>query len=603
MKRLFLLLIFFFSYTLAQYNSERSNEQSFENSPLYFNTTYINTYGLSNFKEILPGLVDDPFMDIYLNPANLPDLKGNDILFYVDFSGDREESSIISNYPYPNYYLRDMYYAPTLDPRWLSSSRSEPAPIATLGIITHPLGKEISELVVGATYQLIYKEDRFYNVPYWIYNYSPYLDSFNGARSAENTQDIPVIDRYNGEDHMTTDGHLLTTFLSYKLSGSLNLGLGVSGVWHNRSGSYLEEQQDEYGNFDRNEWSNRQYQERDQDYSHIDISGGIKYNPNDKTGIGLKLGYLSGTADQIYNSDNYYLSEYDYSNNDDNWSLSYSESNTEEVWNREGKTKYLGFYFEKEFKENTRMTIFYRHSNASVDLTSSSVITDTSYYESNWVSSYDYDVSHYLNNSSTSDIRNSSGSQSLTKHEAGCYLKWDIESNIKFSAGLYYSNYRTETEVNEPVSASRYSYYYHTHTTYQDYYNELDLRELKTLKWNYNSEHWTFQIPAILDIKATENLGIILGVNRKLETWKLEDETTAYFDYRDQHENGVKTREENFGERYRQPVSNISENTTDIFAGLTVTISDQLKIRLLVDPDWEESPKFKQWHLSFYGWL
>ena len=604
MRKILLFLSILSTLCYAQYNNERSNEQSFENSPLYFNTTYINTFGLTNFKAILPGLVDDPFMDIYLNPANLPDLKDNDVLFYVDFTGDREESSIITSYPYPNYYLRDMYYAPTLDPRWLSSSRSEPAPVATLGIITHPLGNEVSELVVGATYQLIYKEDRFYNVPYWIYNYSPYMDSFNSVRAyAESSQDIPVIDRYNGEDHMTTDGHLLTTFISYKLSESLNLGLGVSGVWHNRSGSYLEQQQDEYGDFDHSDWANRQYQERDQDYSHLDISGGIKYFPNDKTSLGLKLGYLSGTADQTYNADNYYISQYDYDNNDDNWSNSYSQSNTEQIWNREGKTKYFGLYFERIFKENTKMTLFYRHSSASIDLTSSSIITDTSFYESHWVSSYDNDVSHYLSNSSTSDSRNSTGTQSKYKNEIGCYLKWKINSIINFSSGLYYSNYKTETGVNEPVSVSRYSYYNNTHTTYQDYSNELDVKELKTLKWDYNSSHWTFQIPAILDIQAMENLGIILGVNRKLETWKLEDETTAYFNYRDQVENGRHTREDNFGERYRQPISNISENTTDVFAGLTVTISDQLKIRLLVDPDWEESPKFKQWHLSFYGLL
>lgn len=603
MKRLLFVLLAITSVCFSQYNDERTTEQSFENSPLFFNSSFINTYGLTSFQKVLPGLVKDPFMDIYLNPANVPDLKGNDILVYIDFTSDRQKQEIINYYPYPYYYLSDTYYAPTLDPRWLSNSRQEPAPIATLGIITNPLGKNLSEFIVGATYQLLYKEDRFYNVPYWIYNYSPYLDSFNSVRTDESDQNIPVIDRYSGTDHMTTDGHLLNIFASYQLSDELSLGINFSGVWHNRDGSYLDQSQDEYGDFDDSEWSNKQFQERSQEYSHTDFSAGIKYSPDEKTGIGLKLGYLKGTADQIYSSENEYLYKYSIYNNDANWSESFSESFTNQIWKHDGDVKYLGLYYDKLINENTSVKLFYRYNNSSLDLTSSSSITDTSYYESSWVSTYNYDESHSLNYSSTKDFRNSTGTKDVYSHEVGCYINWILNDNIKFSAGLYYQMNSSETKTNEPVLAHRYSYYDYTHTNYPNNRNSLTLNEDKLLEWNYESKYWTLQIPMILNIQATENLGIILGLARKLETWNSEDVTTAYFIYRDEMENERHIREENFGERYRQPETNISENTTDFFAGLNITISEKLLIRLLVDPDLNDSPKFKQWHLSFYGLL
>lgn len=603
MKKFITLILLFSSLSLAQYNNERSTEQSFENSNMFFNSTFVNTFGINSFKDVFPGLLKDPFMDAFLNPANIPDLGDNDMMVYLDFTGDREEANIINNYPYPHYYLSDMSYAPTLDPRWLNSSRNEPSPLATLGLITYPLGKEYKNLVVGATYQLIYKEDRFYSVPYWIYNYSPYYDSFSNTRvGGAESSSMPVIDRYSGEDHMTTDGHLLTTFASYAATENLSFGFGFSGVWHSRNGSYLDQSQDEYGEFNRSEWANMQAQERDQKYSHIDLSLGAKYVLTPSANVGLKIGILSGTADQSYSSESAYNYNDDYERELGNWYENMSEAETTQNWKRDGNTKYFGLYFDRKFSQETAMRLYYRFANTSLDITNSSSITDTSYYESNWYYDYDNSQHHYLSNSSTFDQRSGNGEKNTDKHEVGLNLNWILQDGIQLAAGVYYKRETTDLVTSEPVITKRYNYYDNSYTG-GSYNSNYRLNEDKRLEWNLNSKYWTVQIPFVLNIEASENLGFMVGLNKKLETWWIKDETVAYFNYREENDNGVYTREENFGERYRQPQSHISETTTDFFAGINVTISDKLKIRLLVDPEWDDAPKFSQWHLSFYGLL
>jgi len=603
MKKFITLILLLSSLSLAQYNNERSTEQSFENSEMFFSSTYVNTYGINSFKNVFPGLLNDPFMDAYLNPANLPDLGDNDILVYLDFTGDREESEIINRYPYPYYYLSDRSYAPTLDPRWLNSSRREPSPVATLGLITYPLGKEIKNLVVGATYQLIYKEDRFYSVPYWIYNYSPYYDSFSNERAlGAESSSIPIIDRYSGEDHMTTEGHSLTTFVSYAANDDLSFGLGFSGVWHSRNGSYLDQSQDEYGEFNRSEWSNKQSQNRDQDYSHIDVSLGAKYVLTPSASIGLKVGFLDGSANQTYSSSSEYNYSNDYEKELGNWYENMSVSGTTQSWERDGSTKYLGIYFDRKMSEETSLKFYYRYANTSLDITNSSFIADTSFYESSWYYEYNNYYSQYVSKSSTLDDRMGKGEKTKNKHEVGLNLKWELNEGIGFVAGFYYKRELTDIMTNEPVISNRYNYYdndYDGHANTSTY----RLNEDKWLEWNFNTKYWTVQIPIVLNIAASDNFEIMLGLNKKLETWWIKDETIAYFNYREENDSGVYNIEEDFGERYRQPLSNISETTTDVFAGVTVKISDKLKIRLLVDPEWDDAPKFSQWHLSFYGLL
>jgi hypothetical protein len=53
--RIFISLIFLLpSFLLAQYRGERTTEQSFEQSELYFASHFLNTFGIYRYKDIAP---------------------------------------------------------------------------------------------------------------------------------------------------------------------------------------------------------------------------------------------------------------------------------------------------------------------------------------------------------------------------------------------------------------------------------------------------------------------------------------------------------------------------------------------------------------------
>ena len=297
MKKIVIIIILTPLVIFSQYFGERTTEQSFEQSELYFNSHYMNTFGLLNFKAVSVGLVNDPFLNLYLNPAILPEIKNGDILVYLDFRGDRTETPVLNGYVAPNFYA-DMIYRPYVDPRWFTTTRTEPEPTVSLGLLTYPL-KEINDrLFIGGTYQFIHREEKFYTVPYLIYTSRYYYDALNVR--AEGLKDVPIKDRLSGKDEMVNQGHLFSAFAGYQISMDLSIGISLNGIIHKRDGGYFNSNSDEFGNTDKYDWSNSQGQERDQKYHHFDFSGGIQYKLTSTFGIGVKAGILSGDADQDY---------------------------------------------------------------------------------------------------------------------------------------------------------------------------------------------------------------------------------------------------------------------------------------------------------------
>jgi len=558
---------------------------------------------MHNFKEVAPGYVNDPFLNLYLNPANFPNLGGKTTLVYLDFAGDREESPIVGIYPSPYYYADAMSYAPMQDSRWLTNSRQEPGPIASLGILTYPLGEENKSIFIGGTYQLMHKEENFYTLPYWIYNSRYYYDSFGNGVAAENNN-YPVISRYSGEDEMITNAHLFSFFAGYKICNDLSAGVSVNGVVHSRSGSYLNQSQDEYGNIDYSDWSNYSLQERNQDYSHTDFAIGLNYNLTPKAKLGIKVGILSGKSEQDYISANEYYNDYNDPSNTTQLNNYYSNSDTDQTWAQEGTSKYFSIIFDRDIDDEMKMTAYYKFTTGDIDLSNSSTISDTSSYYYKYTNDYYQYHSESNGASSTFDIRTGSGDKTKLNHEVAVNFNWKLKETVSFSAGIFFANKTTVTNSTEPVIVRRFSEskYSHSEQNYsQD--NYYLLQEDKILKWNYESSYWTFQVPVMIRFAFNEYVEGMIGVNRTLSNCEINSNTLAYFNYRDRVENSTHNREENFGERYTQPTRHYSENHTDFIAGLNLSVSSKLKINLLVDPEFEESFRFAQWQLSFYGLL
>jgi hypothetical protein len=125
------------------------------------------------------------------------------------------------------------------------------------------------------------------------------------------------------------------------------------------------------------------------------------------------------------------------------------------------------------------------------------------------------------------------------------------------------------------------------------------LYEDKWLEWRYKAKMWSLQIPLLLDFTISKHWGITLGLTRILNSWEIEDQTTAYFNKRERTENDETKTETNFGERYTQPTQRITEDFTDVITSFNVSVSPALKIRLLIDPEFKNTFRISQWWLGF----
>jgi len=595
-----LIIILFIPVLLsAQYWGERTTEQSFEQSELYFTSHFLNTFGIYRFKDIAPGLIDDPFLNLYINPANIPSFEDKEMLIYLDFRGDRTEEPILDIGINPGFYRYGLNYMSCIppDPRWISTTRSEPEPIVSFGILAYPIAETTKKLFAGATYQLIHKEEPFYTMPYWIYNSRYLSDPFGGM--LEPLTNVPIEDRYSGADEMSNEGHLFSGFVGYKLSDNISLGLGLNSVLHTRDGKYLDSNNDEYGDTDNYEWNSHQSQVRKQDYDHLDINLGINYKLSSRLTTGLKIGQLSGKADQDYISGSSYLSKQNIPHISTEWQYYFSDASTKQKWEHNGNTKYISLNLERKIDEKKILRGYYRYSFTDIDVANNSVITDTSYSTSRWISTHSSTQYDYLNQSSTSDIRSGSGKRKKYIHQAMLNISWKLTPNNSINAGIYAYKNETKVVTSEPAIVRRYSEYEQDDSQGAYYHDLRELKEDKRLDWRFKSMNWSIQIPIILNFRLSDNWGMMLGVNRILESWKIEEQTIAYFKERERNEDGVIRTETNFGERYTQPTEKISEDFTDIIAGFDVVVSSELKIKLLLDPEFENEFRVAQWWLGF----
>ncbi len=141
----------------AQYWNERTTEHNFEQSSMFFKSHFLNPFGIKHLKDISVGFIDDPFLNIQLNPGMMPKLKNGSTEIYLDFRGDRTESNLVSGYVVPMYF--DYYYRPLPDYRQITESRDESEPIFSIGIITYPMD---DNFYIGGTFQYLNSKDKFY---------------------------------------------------------------------------------------------------------------------------------------------------------------------------------------------------------------------------------------------------------------------------------------------------------------------------------------------------------------------------------------------------------------------------------------------------------
>ena len=592
MKHLILLLLPVVVF--AQYWGERPNEKSFEASSVYFNSYYLNPLGIHNFSDVSLGLTNDPFLRAHLNPAYIPEdsLQANQ--FYLDFRGDRTEAEVAHYYPMNPYYdYRASYYMP--DPRWYTVTRSEPEPLFSFGV-----SKQLTkDLYFSGSYQFVFKEEGFYQIPTWIYN-SRYGYAEDGAMISDEAS-VPITDRSAGEDEMHTQAHMLSANLAYRLTPNLNLGVNVNSVIHERSGSYANLRADQYSESNEDdEWYNKYSKERDNQYKHLDLGAGLQYKFSDDLSGGIKVNYLDGkvTQDYLINDSSIYNYHYSSSNylSDHN---SYRTEKTIQDWLHKGQTKSATIQFDYKLSDTRSIHFYYQYQNKDLDLENKSVIADTSSYNG----THHSDTYHSIYNSwsKLSDVRSATGSSDMNGWKAMLTFRWLENEYAKINLGLFFSKQKYDKSTSEPVIARSGSYYYNEYNN-----NELEiytrtnsLYENKRLEWQTSTEKQSLQIPVMLRFNINQTWELMMAVNRIWNYWNIEEETVAYFNIREEIENGQITQTTNFGERWSEPDRVFSEDMTAFLTGLTVNISPKFKINIMASPELEPHWRVSQWWLGF----
>jgi hypothetical protein len=586
------VLIFGVSVADAQYWSgywgERVLEKGFEQTDFFFSPSYVMPYGIGNFSATMPGLVRDPLMDLVINPARLA-LDSARSYLYTDFRSAKtivEESggvyplldraamsSVDMIYRYPAYFLR---------------TRKELEPVFSGAYIGQPA--LLPGLTVGATYQLVMHDDKYYSIPQDIYRTTAGLD-YNGREAAASSS-MPIVDKYSGEDNIGQLGHFFSVFGRYALPSGFDLGLRLGRVFFTRDGAWGSSNLWEdayYSSGSKSLWSNMET--REQSYNHWDLAGGIEYHASDVTTLGLSVGHLWGVAAQsLRNNDSSY---YSYSGS----STSFYDRSARKLqeWEHRGRLTSLGVQMVTRTSPTTTFSLLYRRQWSNVDINVGSTILDTSFS----TYSYTYEGTSYASDSRSflSDARGGGGDQVGTSDRVMAALQWDLDEHVSLSLGAQLEFQDREINTSEAVEIASRSRYWSTYSS-GSYDWRFARDESKDLLWTFRAKRTSFRVPVFVDIKASAKVGILLGLCRDMTQWKIDDVTLALFRHRVSDDNGTVKTETNFGERYTEPTEEVTDVRTTFLAGLTISPSSRFQVRLLAVPNFRvvyEGSELDEW--------
>jgi hypothetical protein len=562
----------------AQYYGERVLEKSFEQTGFFFTPHYLNPYGIGSFKSTTPGLLKDPLLNFAVNLARLVLDSTQGAYLYTDFRSARNVKQEETGFSPPWIYADRAMTSVAYYPRLYVNTRRELEPVFSGAVIARPLPSLSSDLYIGATYQMVMQDEKYYDVPQDIYRSVAGYD-YSG-RQAAGAANMPIVDRYSGMDNMHETGHFASGFLRFVLPFGLEVGAKASRVIFSRSGSFGSSNLWQYSPYSTGTslWSN--LEARDQDYAHWDVGGGIAFHASERVSLGVTGGYLWGNATQaLWNNDSSY---YAYASTSYN-SYYNRSANTFQEWQHDGTTVYYGADLQAQLSPAIMFTLYYQNQRTNVDIVLGSNVLDTSYSMYSW----DYSTpGTSLSRSFLSDSRSGFGTQKLTTNRIAATLQWNINQRVNLSIGAFWDWQEQNIETSEAVLASSRSRYWYMDGQYDYSYAQ---EESKDLLWSFTTKRTNFQIPIFLTVKATEALELMFGLNRTAAWWRIDDVTLALFNYRYSINNGQEQKAENFGERYTEPREEISDIRTTFLAGVAVSPVQSLKLGLLMVPNFRDS--------------
>ncbi|NOZ62453.1 MAG: hypothetical protein GXO74_12320 [Calditrichaeota bacterium] len=599
--RIFFLLILFqlmlgvSGNLFGQYWGEMVLEKSFEQENFFFTPTELKPYGLSTYASVAPGLFSDPLLNLSLNPSWAWQDSGQDIYVYADFRSihnlQDNRYGIIPAYDYAALRAD----ANDFFPFYYSEPRRETLPFFAGALLLRPIKIWGSKPLFGVTYRMIFQDEDYYAIPFDIYRSAIGMD-YSGNRYLDENS-MPVIDRYRGENRMNQTGHFLSLFSAVGLTKWLDLGFRVNRTTFNRDGK-IGSHNFWPGNNEPSLWEDWEW--RTQNYDHWDFSGAFSVKLKDDIRLGGKIGYLQGDVSQILGtSDSSYYS-WGQINQGENWSLYNRSGASSKSWAHDGKTYYGGIDFRFRLSPSLTSVFYFLHEQADGDVSLKANISDSSY--SNYHSVWEQNTWDNVYSYSLEDRRTGSGTKTRVRNLFSWFFQWQMDGSKALNFGLQLENQDRRTKTSERVWADRFSHnsYSNTNPDYSngEFFNAVT--EVKELDWDFRARRTDVRIPVIFNWRVSHAVDLIFGINRTMSRWTIDDETLAKFDYRVTTTDTSTVRKENFAERYREPQEKRTQIQTTMMAGITFRPSENLSVRLLTVPRFEN--RYSGSELSHLEW-
>ena len=558
---------------------ERVLEKGFEQTDFFFTPSNLLPYGIGNFAATTPGLLRDPLMDLVINPARLSLDSLTENYLYTDFRSART----ILEEPAGVYPLLARSSMSTVDmiyryPTYFLNTRRELEPVFSGAYIGRPAPSTVPGLYLGATYQLVMHDDKYYSIPQDIYRATAGVD-YNGREVAASSS-VPIVDRYSGKDNIGQSGHFVSLFGRYATPVGIDVGLRVSRAFVDGSGAWGSSNlwDSYYASGSTSLWSSLEM--RGQAYNHWDVSGGVEYHASRATTLGLTAGYLWGVATQsLSNQDS---SFYSYASS--STSLYDRSARKLQQWDHRGTLSYFGLELVTRASPTATLSLIYRRQWSSIDIGVGATIFDTSY------STYSYNDNGGLYTSDSrsflSDFRDGSGMQTASTDRAMAAFEWRLDERITLSIGAQLEFQNREITTREAVQVTSRSAYWSNRNTW-NWYSSQD--ESKDLLWTFTAKRTSFRVPLFVDCTVSDYVGILLGLSRDMAHWKIDDVTLALFRYRNTDNNGAVVAQSNFGERYTTPTEEVTDVRTTFLAGFTISPSPRFQVHALMVPNFRDT--------------
>ncbi len=564
----------------GQYFGERVLEKSFEQTEFFFTPSSLTPLGIGGFHGVAAGFFDDRLSWLAVNPAFFSIDSLRDHYAYLDFRSVSQIRSP-SNVYYPMYDYRvaaEIAWMPY--PRYFYNERKELRPVFSGAYLTRPLPSALPDLFAGITYQMIFQDDKYYPIPHDIYRSVLGYD-YSGARTA--AENFPIVDRYKGSDDIHHLAHLVSFFSAYNLTEDLQIGLKLGRTSFTRDGSFGSQNLwDGYYNPNyRSLWGNME--SRSQEYSHWDLTAGVRFRFSESNVLGATLGYLTGNAKQNLGRTDTSFYGTGTPGVGPNWSYYMRSGLTEQDWEHNGRTMYGGLQLNRQLSPTVSFNLLYGFSGQNIDIDLASSISDTSY------NSYRYRYQDTLVSRSEGyyrliDARTGGGTKTSSAHRFLASVHWKPQKSTSVSIGLQLEFQRSETRTDERVLARRGSHYSYSSDRYGSSWFDKTVED-KDLRWTFNTNVTTLQIPIVFQWQMSDWFHAMVGVSRTMASWEIEDVTLALFRLRDRKSSGGNEKKENFGERYTMPKERVSDVRTTAILGLTAIPSRLFNIRLLMTPN------------------